>query len=203
MEVIQARQEFAIPYHHNTNAKVERVIRTCRDYLSKLTSGGRLDWPSLLPFAVSAYNTSLNRSVGNTPYYLFHGQDLELEYSDALNKRSILYSETNEPADCVKRYWHVALQEAERMSARTHSFNKTQLDKRIREHKMKIGDIVYKRVHAKKTKAEDNYAGPFRLMELLGGTRAQIKPLRGKKLTEVKTDDLKKVADHIEDNVND
>ena len=66
---------YGSPWHHNTNAKVERVNGVIADVLRSLVNARHDDWPSLLPLVEFAINDSLSAlGTGFTPFYADRGQ---------------------------------------------------------------------------------------------------------------------------------
>ena len=60
-------------YRPQTNVSLERRHIVLTDYIKHYADGFD-DWDRLLPFAILAYNTSLNKSTNFTPFQLVHGR---------------------------------------------------------------------------------------------------------------------------------
>ena len=64
----------AAAYHPQTNARVERPIRTIRSTLNKLLLGTSRHWPLFLPFVMFTYNCKVSEITGSTPFSLMFGR---------------------------------------------------------------------------------------------------------------------------------
>jgi transposase InsO family protein len=71
-------------YHQQSNGQVERYNRTICDMISTSCKGK--NWPELLPMLTFAYNSSINISTKQSPYYILHGFDPRLPSYLALNE---------------------------------------------------------------------------------------------------------------------
>ena len=59
------------------NGQIERFFRTLKSMLSAMAICHISEWDKYLAHVIYAYNCSLHRTVGNTPYYLMFGRDPE------------------------------------------------------------------------------------------------------------------------------
>ncbi len=62
-------------YHLQTDGLVERFNRTLTDMLSKVVDQNGSDWDDQIPYVLFAYRTSLQKSTGESPFFLLHGRD--------------------------------------------------------------------------------------------------------------------------------
>eukprot|EP00955_Chlamydomonas_euryale_P021670 228934-Chlamydomonas_euryale.AAC.1 len=60
--------------HPQTDGQTERANRTLEDMLRAFVSPHHDDWDELLVNAEFAYNDSVNRTTGFTPFYLNYGR---------------------------------------------------------------------------------------------------------------------------------
>lgn len=74
-KAFQVKQMLTASYHPETNAVVERKHRDYNDTLSKLVDADHKDWDEWLPYVQHALRTSINDTIGETPYYLVFGRD--------------------------------------------------------------------------------------------------------------------------------
>ena len=68
-------QRFSTAYHHNTVAQSERFTRFLKDILAIYVEQNHALWDQFVPNIVYCYNTTVNETTGDTPYYLMYGVD--------------------------------------------------------------------------------------------------------------------------------
>ena len=66
------------PYHPRSDGLVERFNRTLLAMFAMFVSQEHDNWDDLLPFMMLAYNTTVHRSTGFTPYRLVFGDECNL-----------------------------------------------------------------------------------------------------------------------------
>ena len=74
-EIFGITRERIIPRDPKSNGQIERFFRPFRTILASLSTHNSLEWDQYVPHAVFAYNTSLHRTVCNTPFFLMKGWD--------------------------------------------------------------------------------------------------------------------------------
>ena len=70
--LLRVTHHVAVAYHHESMGAVERANRVLRDGIVSLVKE-EPEWPKLLPSIAFAMNTSVNRSIGITPFLCTHG----------------------------------------------------------------------------------------------------------------------------------
>jgi hypothetical protein len=64
---------FSFAYHPQTDGKTEVVNKSLGDLLRSLVTEHHSSWDSILPQAEFAYNGSMNRSTGKSPFQVVYG----------------------------------------------------------------------------------------------------------------------------------
>ncbi|KAH7301299.1 hypothetical protein KP509_23G019200 [Ceratopteris richardii] len=69
---------FTSPYHPQTNGLTERMNKTIKQILNSFIDPLQQNWDQVLPFAVYAYNTSVQASTRVSPFRALYGRDPKL-----------------------------------------------------------------------------------------------------------------------------
>ena len=67
----------ATPYHPQGNGQVERFNRLIADPLSKYCAEKPREWDVFLPYITFAYNTTVHRTIGATPYSMIFQREAQ------------------------------------------------------------------------------------------------------------------------------
>ena len=65
--------KFSTAFHPQTNGQTEVVNRSLGNLLRCLVGEANWNWDSILPVAQLPYNSSVNRSIGASPFEVVHG----------------------------------------------------------------------------------------------------------------------------------
>jgi hypothetical protein len=65
---------FSSAYHPQMDGKTEVVNRSLGDLLRSLVTKNHSSWDNVLPRAEFAYNDSVNRSIGKSPFEIVYGR---------------------------------------------------------------------------------------------------------------------------------
>jgi hypothetical protein len=83
---------FSSMYHPQTDGKIEVMNKILGDLLRSLVTEHHSQWDHVLPQVEFAYNDSLNRSIGKSPFQIVYGMQprgvSELKYSEQNEFRS-------------------------------------------------------------------------------------------------------------------
>lgn len=146
-------------YHPQTDGQTERFNNTLCEVLRSLLQG-KPEWENMLPWAASAYNTSVHAITGLTPHELIFGEI----------PHGFLGSLDNNPQDTsTAEAFALSLRERLReLSVVAHNNINRKVKKRIidPEVSFKSGDYVMYKNLGKKTKLGDPlFNGPYLVLE--------------------------------------
>ena len=146
------------PYIPQSNI-TERVIRSLLQIMRALLKNKPKNWAPMVPYAVRAYNMSLHHSLGDTPYFFFHGRDplKGIESCNAPPNKAELAIGAQYGAKLARE--HLKATQGKRQN------------KNIGKNMVKydVGDIVYLRlvtISDKLDKLKYRFQGPYRIIDL-------------------------------------
>ena len=134
------------PYHPMGDGQVERLNRTAINMLKSLSGEAKKDWRRYLPKMAFAYNSTINKTTGFSPFYLLFGREsklpidlvfLEVRDEHRLQKKS---------HEQFVKEWHQTMKEAVQVARKnvnkSAQYNKQYYDKKAKAVEMKVGDMV-------------------------------------------------------------
>ena len=77
-KLLGVKRILSSPRHPQANGRVERLHSTIGNILSHFVDSSQKNWDEVLPMALLAIRSSVNRSTGDTPAQIFTGRDLIL-----------------------------------------------------------------------------------------------------------------------------
>ena len=77
-KLLGVKRILSSPRHPQANGRVERLHSTIGNILSQFVDSSQRNWDEVLPLALFAIRSSVNRSTGDTPAQIFTGRDLIL-----------------------------------------------------------------------------------------------------------------------------
>ena len=187
-------QQLITPHNPKANGQIERFFRSMRAILAALAVGNPDTWDEYVTQACYAYNTSVHRSISNTPFFLMFGRD-----------PPVVLQEGIPPIDPIEpgSQWYIGLKKA-RSVVRDHIdraalSNKENYDRIVRPQVFEIGDavLVYRAVPSNirgPRKLLPKYVGPYRIEEIVGRT-AKVRPIRDPSVPQGRL--LSVVFDHL------
>ena len=164
--LFQIKQKFTSGYHPQTNGLTERFNRTITAELAKAVNEDKDNWPSLLPAKVFAYNTTVQKSTGYSPFELIHTfyprlpLDNELALPSEDMRRKDWAMEMHKRAEIMRKDALESQQSAAEAQKRYH-------DEGLEPENFEIGDLV--RVYdqtaeaSKPMKLRNLWIGPYRI----------------------------------------
>jgi transposase InsO family protein/predicted aspartyl protease len=176
-------------YHPQTDGLNERFNRTLVTSISKYVNEHQDDWDRYIPYCSFAYNTSVQSSTAETPFFLTYGRDpimpIELKYGvisedtmDRVTYRQTLVEGLKNVYEKVN-YLHEL--QRQQMESRVNSTRK--------DHKFRESDLVWLYTPHCKTgkspKLSHFWHGPFRIIEMTSPMNARLQTTSGKKLNQI------------------
>jgi len=119
--MLGTKLKFSTTYHPQINGQIEVVNRSLGNLLRCLVGENVKNWDLLLPKAEFAYNSSVNRTIGKSPFEIVHGY------------------QPNKPLDLIPLPLHARVSE----SAESFAQHVRNLQKKITQ-KIKMSNDAYK-----------------------------------------------------------
>ena len=136
------------PYHPQGDGQVERANRTIINMLKSLSENQKKDWNKFLPKLAFAYNSTVNKSTGMSPFYLMYGRESRLPIDSVFPEMVEEEVPRRSHAEFVKE-WEKTMKEAVEIARqnikKSAEYNKTNFDKKARAVELEIGDRVLMR----------------------------------------------------------
>ena len=170
------------PHHPKSNPYIERQNKTFQEALTSFCNARQDDWDEcLIPYEF-AYNTSVNPSLGETPFFLNHGRHPTLPVAIAHKL----------PSPAVEEYTqHLQnkIMEARDHLRRAQETRAKRLEQGMRPSKLKVGDLVllsteHYNLQLPSQKLAPKWLGPLKVLELRGPNTVRVEiPPRFARLT--------------------
>jgi hypothetical protein len=176
---------------------VEKANRVLVDMLTMYANENPESWCEHLPYVVFAYNTSLNASTKETPFFVVFGRD-PLEPSDL--KPPNRYRLGDDVWDDFNWNWHRAIEAAKENLKKAQDYQKRHYDTKARPVSFEVGDLVLLREGRTLTgKFYFRYDGPFSITKKISNKNYAIKQVGTTHEFVVSTDRLKRFGKrHVE-----
>ncbi|KAE8739346.1 hypothetical protein FOCC_FOCC015160 [Frankliniella occidentalis] len=183
------------PLRPQAQGSIERSHRTLGEALSMYVNSRGNDWPEFLQLVAMSMRSAVNRSTGETPYFLLTGFDMRLPYdllTEPVTPRHDLTDNLAGRLQSDARRTFRIVRERMRRAARA---SRTYYNKRAKVPKFELGNLVYllEKSHKKgvSRKFRKRYSGPWRLEEKRSPTTWRLKRVYGRKERVVHSDRLK------------
>ena len=141
------------PYHPMGDPIVERYNRTLLNMLKAIPENEKKNWKDHLAKLTFAYNSTVHKSTGYSPFYLMFGRESRLPI-DGIFPNIENDVESGESygsfVDSWKNRMDEAFQLAARKSNRSDAANKNRYDARAQSVEIEVGDRVVVQNHKKK-----------------------------------------------------
>ncbi|CAF3314989.1 unnamed protein product [Rotaria sp. Silwood2] len=161
------------PYHPMSNGQTERFNATFAPSLAKLFDRKKQDWDIYLQSCVYAYNTGKHATTGLSPYQLMFGR----EPQPLMDRKQlkVRLSRPNAYWDVVRRSRLLFQQIATANALHQNSLAKTRFDKNRPNPQYHIGELVLIKVMDKSSKFQEQFEGPYRIIEQKGPSTFVVK----------------------------
>ena len=131
------------PYHPEGNAQCERFNRTLLGMLGTMPIECKGEWQEWVSAMTHAYNCTISKTTGFSPYHLMYGREPKIPIDIELNLPSNREEVT--PKTYMERLVHKmewAFKKAKENITRDQVSRKKYHDKTIRCHRVEVGDLV-------------------------------------------------------------
>ena len=133
------------PYHPMGDGMVERLNKTVLNMLKAIPETEKKRWKDHLPKLGFAYNTTVNKTTGYSPFFLMFGRNGRLPIDRMFGLDSLVPIKRQSHSQFVKE-WKDKMEEAFRL-ANNHidkaaNYNKQHYDKKVRGEEVNVGDQV-------------------------------------------------------------
>ena len=138
------------PYHPEGDGKVERFNRTLLNMLRAIPEPEKKNWKAFLPKLMFAYNSTVNKATGFSPFFLLFGRDslLPIDCLLPMEPKRLNQKTYNEFVKDWKSMMKEAYQVVYSQMAKVGAYNKNYYDKRIKCVDIEIGDhVLVRNVH--------------------------------------------------------
>ena len=133
------------PYHPMGDGMVERLNRTVQNMLKAIPEQEKMRWKDHLPKLAFAYNSTVNKSTGYSPFFLMFGRNSRLpvdkmfglDSSDAVDRKSHAKF-----VEDWKRSMVTAYKLANENIEKSANYNKLNYDKKVHGNELKVEDQV-------------------------------------------------------------
>ncbi|CAF4243720.1 unnamed protein product, partial [Didymodactylos carnosus] len=157
---------FSASYHPQTNGQVERFNATFCTQLSKYYDENKDDWDDYLQSVVYAYNTGSHATTGFVPYELAFGRRQKSPFDPTSDNFTL-----SQP-DAFYRHLiktrRIILKQAQTNIRHQQRLTKQRYDKHRKDISYSIGDLVFLKVCANRTKLDERWIGPCRVINRTG-----------------------------------
>ena len=172
--VFKVAKVYTSPYHPQCDGLVERFNSTLQEMLSKFVNQRQTDWDVMLPLVTFAYNTSVQKSLGDSPHFLMFGRDALLPSSTPTEHLRLSSAAKGHDVFAYREQLVARLELARKLAkeclASAQEKQKAYFDSTHREHPFAVGQAVWMHVPQIKAglsrKLSRCWTGPFRIIWL-------------------------------------
>uniref|UniRef100_A0A914QGA1 Integrase catalytic domain-containing protein n=1 Tax=Panagrolaimus davidi TaxID=227884 RepID=A0A914QGA1_9BILA len=155
------------PYHQSSNGQVEKQNLTIANMLRGTLASGGEEWPELLQMVLFAFNTSVQTSIKQSPFFVLHGREPRLpsDVTLQLPKKAVYADVSTFTQDLlinIQTAWRIVKENIGQLQEEYASQADT--SRKAVEGKYTIGQLVLHKVHVTKHKFAAKFKGPYRII---------------------------------------
>ena len=140
------RSSKTTPYHPMGDGQVERLNRTAQNMLKSLAETEKKNWKCHLPQLAFAYNSTVNKATGFSPFFLMFGRESKLPIDTMFGLEELIPKIKRKSHQEFVDEWKKSMGEAFKLAnekiEKTADYNKRHYDKSAHEVEIGIGDRV-------------------------------------------------------------
>lgn len=132
------------PYHPMCNGSVERFNQTLLKMLGTLEEDKKADWKTHVGPLVQAYNSTKSDATGYSPHFLMFGWHprLSVDIFFGIDNNQASAENPSSYVDKLRTRMQYSYKAAAQESAKNSLQQKQRYDRRVREHRLEVGDRV-------------------------------------------------------------
>jgi predicted aspartyl protease len=174
-QLLDTKLAMSTAFHPQTDGQTEVMNKMLEQMLRAFTNVKQDNWDELLPYCEIAYNNSKNVTTGYSPFYLNHGQEINLP-----SNISVTDELANVAVEELLTKLNESLTLAELNIKEAQEHQKKYADKNRREVTFKVDDKVLLDARditftAGSKKLLDKYLGPYPITEVISATAYRLK----------------------------
>ena len=182
--------------HPASNGLVERQNRKVLECLRHMISDTSRCWDDWIPMVAASINCSINKSIGETPFFVIYGMDKRLPYSLLQSEPAPLYNHDDYVKVQVSNFQKIHKYVQDNLAHSKAEMLSSQHAK-ASDVNIEVGDLVFAFNHDRSSKLESKFLGPFRVLARKGN-KFEIKSLSSGEMKWVHADDLKRAPRGIQ-----
>lgn len=161
---INANPRLATAHHQQSNGQIERANSVIEQYLRCYCSTSQNEWCYYVPLCEMAYNNSLHKSIGKSPFFANYG----FNPSCTIESPPVLLKDN---ASALTRDWSSHFEALKRhLQKAKENFKKFGDSKKATGPSFKVNDFVWLKryyfTNEPSKKLSSQYLGPFRVLEV-------------------------------------
>lgn len=170
LKTLGIKQLRTTAYHPQSNGSLERSHQVLVDYLKHYINS-HTEWDELLELCVFSYNTSYHEATRFTPYELIYGKTARLPTSETRSKNTTYPEYIGGLIDNIRTMWEMARNNLQTAKEKSKDY----YDRKQNAREFRPNDSVFLLNNQKQNKLDNNYSGPFEVMEVLEDGNIKIR----------------------------